>query len=300
MTATAWILAAAFATQGAAPSPRCGATDSRCRAIANVGQAAAATAPNPRAAYLLAASREFFRAFERTGARADLCDARRVLREAMAIGEVSARLREDLRADHEQLLEAEPQIAAKCDLTNKSPTSAAPAPRVQPVERTLEQPVLEVQVVEAPTITHDPPPRARDELLSSSRQQEERRALAPRGHRSLILAGGLSLGAGVILGAVATHYGRRADALYDQALALHNDAADPNTPSDPGARERYERLASAYDSDLAVASGAAIGGALALIIGAALTGVGLHRTRQERAQSSLAVSPRSLVLTVRF
>ncbi|MBK8263821.1 MAG: hypothetical protein IPK80_21100 [Nannocystis sp.] len=297
MTATAWILAAAFATQGAAPYPRCGATDSRCRASANVAQAATATAPDPRAAYLLAASREFFRAFERTGARADLCDARRVLRQAMAIHEVSARLREDLRDDHEHLLEAEPQIAAKCAVTRDSPTPAAPTPRAQPVERTIEDPVLEVQFVDPPTIYHVSPPRARDELLSSSRQQERRRALAPRAPRSLLVAGSLSLGAGIILGAVATHYGRRADGLYRVGVQLHEEAMGSLTPDE---RSLDQRLSADYYRVLQISVSTAIAGSIAAIVGAALIGAGLHRRKQRRAETSLALSPRSLALIGRF
>lgn len=318
----------------AAASPKCELTDSRCKAELFVRRAAqATTSPADRAKYLLAAYRLYLHLYDKTGDEQDLCAARRYFEQSVASqpdseGASYASERAALTAREQArrprcAAEAKQRTApkrplvarAKAPATSKTAEEAAVAPLMAEPDTAAPSTALA-----SPSSTPTPNVMASasaDDLLPVTGRSSPRRPqpagrptltaegppAATRDHgpaapggRSLMIAGGVTMTAGLVLGGVAGYSGAVAilakqdgEALVSRPLA----AGSPELDKDAALREEYERR-----GNLAIATGVA--GGAALLASAVLFAVGARRAARAASPTALLPAPGGFVLRARF
>ena len=114
--------------------------------------------------------------------------------------------------------------------------------------------------------------------------------------RGLVIAGGVTLGVGLGLGGAAAFGVARAAAVAREGFELQAAAMD--MPLDEAMRRRDAELAREYRGWTAAAIGTAVSGGVAVIVGAALVGVG--RRLAKSTETALVPVPGGLALHGRF
>src|SRR5690606_33766017 len=133
-----------------------------------------------------------------------------------------------------------------------------------------------------------PPTRSDDDLLPAP----------ARPGRPLVIAGGVTLAAGLVLAGVATYAGVRVADIEDKRFELKKnwDALDMST------RETMDAdLSRRWSTMFPLTLGTAIAGGVGIVVGAALLGEGRHRQiRSAAAQTAVVPLPGGLALRGRF
>jgi hypothetical protein len=307
----------------AAPADRkCEPTDNRCKAELFVSRAKKASTAELCAQYLHAAHRSYLFLYDQTGEARDLCTARRVLEQGLAVEGLSDAQHAAFGATQKDLVSREraagvrcagiprrpqrkepPAVAAK-HATKEPPTATAPISEIQPV--TAEAPAGSPPDGRplAPRVAmlepHTAGPADGDALLPVPRAPAAPRPSVReevRPGRGLVIAGGVGLGVGLALGGVAGFLGGRLVETVDEARALKGQvdgyATDDQLAEDAALMQEYRRLG---PPTLALA----LAGGSTLVVSAVLLGVGGRRMARAASRTALVPVPGGLAFRARF
>lgn len=323
MNTIAAILALTLAVQEAPPASACKVNDNACNARDFERRAEQTNDPTMRAWRLHSAHRSYLFLFDETGKVEHLCAARRAYERSITVKDLPARERSSLTARLAELETRERQHRPSCrkktsrprrdppllaSASTKRPADAgADLAEVRPGqagETSSERAVVgdseaRAALAAAPEVSRETPPAGGAPAHASPRVdplpvRRPQRAVRNDG-RSLVIAGSMSLLAGLAVSAAAGVAGGRVLATSRELWTLHDSAngtanAD-QLAQDAALRDDYRRqLPSAVA--LVVASGGL------LVIGAVLTGVGGRRLA--RARLALSPTPDGLALHARF
>ena len=332
MTATACMLAAVLMIEAAAApaTEECPVADNRCQAKLYERRAGTAANAHHRALYLFNASKSYLFLFDKTGDARDLCAARRGVDASLRVRGQPPALRAQSETLRDTLVARAQQAHAQCGgetrrkradapLVTRRPAAASepPADLMPRPEATQEPPTPEAGsnavTTSATTATPpielrladmDPPSLAKTRPLDatlmpvpSSRMPTERPANTPRPGRGLVLAGGVSLGVGVVLTATAGVMGRRMLDTRRQLFALDNTIdgyATPDQKAVDGALRRDFQAMKPAMLALAFAGGASV------LVAVLLTSVGGRRMARAASRTALIPAPGGLVFHARF
>lgn len=332
MIAALHTLAAYLLLNGAAPSVAtadCLPDDNGCKAKRSELRAASAQTPDQRATYLRSAHRSYVFLYEKTGDVHDLCSARRTFDASMAVEDQSADERartEVLRAD---LVARERKAGAPCKGVVKlkrasrsdappvvASLPAKPPPVDSPVhaaELTSDPPPLlvtrtpkpEPLPTSAPSASGSPAPsqlQRPDAMLAlmpipTRRGPSRPRTDGPRPGRGLVIAGGVTLGVGVALTAVAGSLGRRMTETKREYFALHDMVGGFATPEQDAAGGALLRD---YQGLQTQRLALAFAGGTTIVLAAVLAGVGGRRMARAASRTALVPVPGGLALHARF
>lgn len=320
MTVIASMLAVMLVLQDATPpasSEKCPLTDNRCKAEQFVQRAAAATSARHRALYLHAAHRSYLALFDQTGEPRDLCAARRTFDQSLAIEDQPDSQRESFEALREDLTSRERKRGVRCGSTAKRPakaespvvlktprapapprlsTEAAPSHDTSPVLAEPASPPLEATPDLLPVATRPPRPRA-------APTQPPLEATTPntvhaRPGRPLVIAGGVTLGAGLVLTGLAGYMGSRLIQTHRDALTLAGMvegglATEMQLAQDKTLGSDYRRMGP-QTLALALAAGTTV------VVAAVLLGVGGRRMARSTSRAALVPVPGGLAFHARF
>lgn len=314
MTVIASSLAVMLALQGAAPSSpseKCQVTDNRCKAEQFVQRAAAAASPRHRALYLHAAHRSYLALFDQTGEVRDLCAARRTFDQSLAIEDQPDSQRASFEAVRQDLTSRERATGARCSSPSKRPAKAAEPPQ------TPDPPLLVAEPSPAPDaqpataeparrmVEPAPTPDPADALLAVPSRPRPAPAPAvaptlandaPPGRR-LVIAGGLTLGAGLALTGLAASMGSRLIDTRRKALDLADTVEGFATEAQLAEGDRLEndyRRQGPQTLALALAAGTTV------VVAAVLLGVGGRRMARAASRTALVPVPGGLAFHARF
>ena len=309
MTSIAFPLAVLLALQGVTPSTtrtrECEPTDNRCKAALFVRRAAAAVLPKERALYLHAAHRSYLALFDQTGEVKDLCAARRTYDQSLAIKGQPESQRASFAARQADLTSREHERGVRCGRAAKrdpkpEPRIVATAPQEAPPVVLDTQPALDsiepresqpdallpvVARARPPLVVRPPSPPPRADVQDA------------QPGRRLVIAGGVSLGVGLVLTGAAGYLGGQLLGTWRDSRALH-DAAGPLGTEDQAARDAA--LASDYQRLRAPTLAMAFVGGSTLIVGAVLVGVGARRLARVASRAALLPMPGGLAIHTRF
>jgi hypothetical protein len=331
------VLLAFEAATPAATSAECPLTDNQCKARLYERRAAAAATPGQRALYLHSAYRSYLFLFDKTGDVRDLCAARRSFDASLAVDDQPEPQRAKFEAGRDELTARERQSNASCGSVARRrarkpdpPLVArgldpAPQPRTKPVAGPVEPAPRDTSTpalaavdrlmtaeLRSPSETDlppllTPPPRSDDalmpvkagrvKLMPAVDSSRPGRAGVPHPGRGLVIAGGATLGVGVVLTALLGSRGSRMSATRRELVALDDriDAyASPEQDAKDEALRREFHAMQPTVITLAVASGAT------LIIAAILASVGGRRMARAASRTALAPAPGGLVFHGRF
>jgi hypothetical protein len=310
-----------LALQQAAPPPAartCPTGDNRCKAELFVRRAKdEATPPEHRAKYLLGAHRLYLGLYDKTGEDRDLCAARRSLDQlrkahadspglpaALAELDTRERARRPRCVDER---EPRPRSAglrvARAAPPPKSQDASEPAapsgPAAQPVSVATQQAADDLLPLGAYPQPVRPRPEMRREAPAMMLDQ------TPPGRatgqavpgRRLAISGGLTLGAGLILGGVAAYAGARAAEARKDGFAFQETPVDAE---DAVAFDRDAELRADYGHKANLALGTAVAGGAAIVVGAVLLGLGARQLARRTSQAALLPAPGGLVWRARF
>ncbi len=312
-------------TATSARSP-CELTDNACKAQLFIQKSAKAP-PAQRALYLFTAHRSYLALFAKTGQLRDLCAAREALDRSLTVPGQSAGQLASFEASRAELEALEKQHGARCGAKRRKapePTavatnrpSAATSPD-RPVARSPEgptttrptpelEPAAPEGLLAVPTATppRRPVPNLRPEepaLASSPRPvlavQPEGPATpgrAPTPGRPMSIAGGTTLGVGLVLAGVAGYAGSR----VAEASRSSFDLYDQNQgQGDAEALAEQTQLRNTFHRWVPVTIGTAIAGSAAVIVGAVLVRIGVRRMQPSR--TSVLPVPGGLAIHARF
>ena len=317
MTVIAWSLAATLVLQGATPPVRaekCPLTDNRCKAEQFVQRAAAAASARHRALYLHAAHRSYLALFDQTGETRDLCAARRTFDQSLAIQDQPDIQRASFEALRDDLTSRERARGVRCGSTAKRPARAE-SPVAIEAPRSLDPPLLgaEATPVHAPSPLpdaaiqlHEVTPTA---LLAvplrpraASRPEPSGVAKAPtsgdaRPGRPLVIAGSVTLGAGLVLTGMAGYMGSRLIQTHRDArtlAAMVEGFATADQLAQGEALDRDYRRMGPQTLALALAAGTTV------VAAAVLLGVGGRRMARVTSRAALVPVPGGLAFHARF
>lgn len=307
MTMIASSLAVVLVLQAATPSSdTCPLTDNRCKAEQFVQRAATAASPRHRALYLHAAHRSYLALFDETGEARDLCAARRTFDQSLAIQEQPESQRASFEAVREDLTTREQTSGARCGATAKRPAKAG-SPSVIAAPRSPDPPLLVAETAPAPRpVVAEPPIEptpadSADELIPVTPRPQVARmpvraADAPPGHR-LVIAGGVTLGVGLVLTGLAAYMGSRLIRTHRDALDLADRVEGFATDAqlaDGDRLERDYRRIGPQTLALALAAGTTV------MVAAVLLGVGGRRMARATSRAALLPVPGGLAFHARF
>ena len=332
MKTIACLLAASLTGESPAPAEggetECIATDNRCQAKRFEQKAGRAETPKMRALYLHAAHFAHLAIFDETGDVGALCAARRAFDKSLAVEGQPEGQRAAFESAREKLESREQKRGARCGSTRRSVKTSAQAlagkveeaastgdkqpPPLLATGPTASAPVAD-SVSKSPSeaipSTGAVAPR-KDTLLpvrsntaaspssSTTPTADLRRVGTSRvPGRTLLIAGSVTLAIGLSLGGVAAYTGRRALGAYQAGVELHEDVQGP---PDAATRARDAELEAEYRRMGPVAIGTAIGGGVAVVVGAVMAGVGGRRLAREGSQTAWAPVPGGLAFHVRF
>jgi hypothetical protein len=305
---------------------KCEPTDNRCKAELFVSRAKKAPTAELRAQYLHAAHRSYLFLYDQTGEARDLCAARRVFEQGLAVEGVSNAQRAAFDATQKDLTSRERAAGGRCAGTAKRPqrkeppvvaakhamkeppitAATAPSSEIQP-EVTADAPAGSPPDVRplAPHVAmlepHTAGPADVDSLLPVPRAPAAPRRSAreeePRAGRGLVIAGGVGLGVGLALSGVAGFLGGRLVETVDEARVLKGQvneyATDDQLAADAALMQEYRRLG---PPTLALA----LAGGSTLVVSAVLLGVGGRRMARAASQTALVPVPGGLAFRARF
>ena len=294
----------------AAPPPNSGACppgDDRCKAKLFLKHAKEAKTPRDRAVFTFGAHRLYLALFDKTGTDQDLCAARRTFDRSLAVKGQPQRLRQSFKSQRADLTRREGPSGSRCGrgrIAEAPPQLMAPEPRSpQPdpasVPVTPPPVVSRVTPASTTTTTNDvmpvvvrpaAPPRPLDG------PPQERKRQAPPGRR-LVIAGGVSLGAGLALMGVAGLMGGRMLNNWRDSRQLHDEAGLFGTDA---ASERDVALAKEYERLRVPMVTTAVIGASAVIVGAVLVGVGAKRLARLASRTTILPMPGGVAFRARF
>ena len=323
MNTIASLLALTLAVQEAPPASACKVNDNACNARDFERRAEQTSDPTMRAWRLHSAHRSYLFLFDETGKVEHLCAARRAYERSITVKDLPARERSSLTARLADLETRErqhrPSCRKKTSRPRRDPPLLASASRKRPAdagadlaevrpgqtaETSSERAVVgdseaRAALAAAPEVSRETPPAGVAPAHASPRVdplpvRRPQRAVRNDG-RSLIIAGSMSLLAGLAVSAAAGVAGGRVLATSRELWTLHDSAnGTANTDQlaqDAALRDDYRRqLPSAVA--LVVASGGL------LVVGAVLTGLGGRR--MTRSRLALAPAPGGLALHARF
>lgn len=324
MTATACILAALLSFEAAsAPAAKgaCDLTDDRCKAALYERRSVTATTADHRAQYLFNAHNLYLRLFDKTGDVRDLCAARRAIEASLAVDDQPATLRSESQALRTKLLARAKQQGARCASKTKRPVvpaeaplvarAAEPVPADAPLVARATEPTGPTSVTtEAPTtptaaaselllVDADPTPLREDGLMPVEPRQAPStrpRSSVPPG-RGLVIAGGVTLGVGVALTAVAGLMGHRTIETRREANTLHDTYGlypPPSIAAQGDALVRDFNVMKSQTVTLALLGGATV------VVAAILATLGGRRMARATRRTALVPGPGGLLFHGRF
>ena len=330
MKMIACLLTVSLVGESPAPTPRadeseCVITDNRCQAKRFEQKASRAETPKKRALYLHAAHVAHLAVFDETGDVGALCAARRTFDKSLAIEGQPEGQRTAFEDARGTLESREKQRGARCGSARRSAKTQAPALAVKVEAATSagdEEPPpwlamrpaagtpVEDSVSGSPSeaVTSAPAVAPGDEALlpvrSSAAASSTTPAVDPRRvggsrvpGRPLLIAGSVTLAIGLSFGGVAAYTGRRALVAYQAGVDLHEDVQGPPNAA---TLARDAELEAEYRRMGPVAIGTAIGGGVAVVVGAVMAGVGGRRLARAGSQTAWAPVPGGLAFHVRF
>ena len=333
MKTIACFLAVSLAGESPAPTQvagetECVATDNRCQAKRFEQKASRAETPKMRALYLHAAHVAHLAVFDETGDVGALCAARRTFDKSLAIEGQPEGQRTAFEDARGKLESREKQRGARCGSARRSAKTQAPALAAKveaaasagdeeppplltmvpaagaPVEDSVSgSPSEAVTLAAAVALSEDTLLPVRSSAAASSASSttpavDPRRVGGSRvPGRPLLIAGSVTLAIGLSLGGVAAYTGRRALVAYQAGVDLHEDVQGP---PDAATLARDAELEAEYRRMGPVAIGTAIGGGVAVVVGAVMAGVGGRRLARAGSQTAWAPVPGGLAFHVRF
>lgn len=309
----------------AAPADRkCEPTDNRCKAELFVSRAKKASTAELRAQYLHAAHRSYLFLYDQTSDARDLCSARQVFDEGLAVEGVSKTQRAAFDAARKDLKSRERAARVRCSGTVKRPQRKEPP--VVAAKPTEKEPPASTAAVPSAAFTPEPVAETPAALAPEGRAVAPRVAMleppstgpadvdalmpvprataAPRPStrearpgRGLVIAGGVGLGAGLALSGVAGFLGGRLVETVDEARALKGQvdgyATNDQLAEDAALMQEYRRLG---PPTLALA----LAGGSTLVVSAVLLGVGGRRMARAASRTALVPVPGGLAFRARF
>ena len=322
-------LVAVLALNGATPAVTtadCTPTDHGCKAKRSESRAASATTPDERATYLRSAHLSYLSLFDKTGGVHDLCSARRVFDESLAVKDQSTDERARTRRLRDDLVAREREANASCKGTVKqrraSRSDAPPvvASATRPKAPLVDSPALTTEPTSeppplltsepppapehSPSVLRPPPPSANvlgpDETLMpipTRRAPLRPRTDQPRPGRGLVIAGGVLLGAGVALTAGAGHMGRRMNETRQEYFTFVDSINGFGTPDQDA---KAGGLLGDYKAMQTQALALAVAGGTTIVVAAVLAGVGGRRMARAASRTALVPVPGGLALFTRF
>ncbi len=304
----------------------CELTDNACKAKLFIQKSAKAP-PAQRALYLFTAHRSYLALFAKTGQVRDLCAAREALDRSFAVPGQSAGQLASFEASRAELEALEKQHNARCAKHRKAPASTAVAKNRAPAAASPNRPVPEGPIAATTTRpTPEPEPATAPEgLLAVPTAPPLRRPapdLRPEEHalaashrpvqtaqpegpatpgrtsmpgRPMIIAGGTTLGLGLVLTGVAGYAGSR----VAEASRASFDLYDQNQgQGDAEALAEQTQLRNTFHRWVPVTIGTAIAGSAAVIVGAVLVRIGVRRMQPSR--TAVVPVPGGLAIHARF
>ena len=330
MKTLACLLAVSLAGESPAPTQvagetECVATDNRCQAKRFEQKASRAETPKLRALYLHAAHVAHLAVFDETGDVGALCAARRTFDKSLAIEGQPEGQRTAFEDARGKLESREKQRGARCGSARRSAKTQAPALAVkveaaasagdeEPPPLLTRRPLASTPVKDnvsgspSEAVTSAAAVAPGDEALlpvrSSAAASSTTPAVDPRRvgasrvpGRPLLIAGSVTLAIGLSFGGVAAYTGRRALVAYQAGVDLHKDVQGP---PDAATLARDAELEAEYRRMGPVAIGTAIGGGVAVVVGAVMAGVGGRQLARAGSQTAWAPVPGGLAFHVRF
>lgn len=335
-TLLAAVLALDEAAPSGAAESECPDTDNLCNAKRYERLAKDAKVPQHRATFLHGAHVSYVALFDRTGKTRHLCSARRTFDQSYAIRGLPRQQRVSFEAARRELELREQRAAVQCPgkrsqskerATVSEPTPPPSLAATQTTRSTVEPPIAPAVAVEPPitsdsAATTQPPitsvpaalagrppqsppdatllpiPRpARTPVVVPSSDAQPRLADDARRGRPLVIAGGLTLGAGLALAGVAGYMGSRTLEMRRERLALSNMvdgfADEGQLAMDASLTRDYERMGT-QTLTVALAGGATV------VVAAVLIGVGGRRMAQVASRAAVAPAPGGLVFRAQF
>lgn len=305
----------------------CELTDNACKAKLFIQKSAKAP-PAQRALYLFTAHRSYLALFAKTGQLRDLCAAREALDRSLKVPGQSAGQLASFEASRAELEGLEKQHGTRCGAKRrKAPASTAVAKNRAPAAASPDRPVSSEGTIAATTMhpTPEPKPATPEGLLAVPTAPPLRRpapdlrpedpALAashrpvhtaqPEGPatpgrtstpgRPMIIAGGTTLGLGLILAGVAGYAGSQ----VAEASRASFDLYDQNRgQGDADALAEQAQLRNTFHRWVPVTIGTAITGSAAMIVGAVLVRIGVRRLQPSR--TAVVPVPGGLAIHARF
>jgi hypothetical protein len=311
--ALAFVLVADPATTEAG---RCTRGDHACQAAMYTARAESATTPAARAKYHEAAHRSFLALYDQTRDHEALCAARRSLeRTATVLGPETAA--QQLAPLRQRLAEREATARPNCAAARSSQartekTLARRGPRSRPANDSPTQPASAAPhpVTPAPALaSHEPaavtPATTAEPAIllavpvrrAVSRSTLHSAAPADPTARRLLIAGGLTIGVGVGLAAVAGYAGARVAHASRESFDLY---ADNHGQGDAAALAQEEALRHTHARWLPVAVTTAALSGTTVIVGAVLVAIGKRRAAAISSRAALLPIPGGLAIRARF
>ena len=308
MTVTTSVLAIMLVLQDATPPPgpaKCPPTDNRCKAEQFVQRAAAAGSARHRALHLHAAHRSYLALFDQTGEVRDLCAARRTFDQSLAIQDQPDSQRATFEALRDDLTSRERTRGVHCGSSTKRPTKArssvVPAPRpsdpgisettATPVTSPLDiasEPPGDPHMIESTTRLIEPAqdiallpvtPRPRAEPLPPAAAPT---AIDAHSGRPLVIAGSVTLGAGLVLTGLAGYMGNRLIQTHRDAQTLadmvEGFATTDQLAQDEALDRDYRRMGPQTLALALVAGTTVVASAVLLVVGGRRMARATHRT----------------------
>ncbi len=323
MIALVLSFAAMLGLQAVPVDRRCEPTDNLCKAELFTSRAKRATTAELRAQYLHAAHRSYLFLYDQTGEVRDLCAARRLFDQGVAVEGLPGAQRAAFEAVREDLASREQAAGVRCAgsarrLQQKVPPVVAAKPKPATValaphstgdqlETSAEAPATPADerplASHARVVTLEPKaarPADGDALLPVTRRSPSGLRppeVEPRPGRRQVIAGGVGLGVGLALGGAAGYLGGLLVGTVDDARVLKGQvkgyATNEQLAKDAALMQEYRQLG---PTTLALA----LAGGSTLVVSAVLLGVGCRRMARVASQTALVPVPGGLAFRARF
>jgi hypothetical protein len=304
--------------------------DNGCKAKRSELRAASAPTPDQRATYLRSAHRSYLFLFDKTGDVRDLCSARRAFDASLAVKEQSADERARTQVLRDDLLARERQTDATCKGVAK-PRGAAKSDTPPVVANVPDRQAPPADAPAHTDLADDPPPLLTNAAMiepapedalppSASHAPDETfmpipiRHVPPRPHadaprpgrglgaphsgRGLLIASGVTLGAGVVLTVAAGYLGRSSTETRQQYFAIVDMVGGGFGTDDQDAAAGG--LFHDYNVMRTQALALGVAGGTTIVLAAILAGLGGRRMARAASRTALVPVPGGLALHARF
>lgn len=289
-----------------AEAPLCELTDNACKARQFIDKSRTAP-PGARALYLYTAHRSYLALFAQSGKVQDLCAARASFDRSVGVQGQSEGQRASFEAARAELEALERQFGARCGVAAKrrKRVEATPVAALTPDASAGEDepPPLLAERVEPgegeqadPRDTRAPARVPRPLLHDAPERPTPAKPLRPPG-RGLVIAGGTTLGLGLVLGGLAGYAGSQLAGLARASQDLYENARGQALPN---VVDEDSHLRGTYRQWLPVTVAATIAGTSALVVGAVLVRLGVRRHKDGPSRTALVPVPGGLAIHARF